>query len=303
MDTCPTLLLAALLTLGCAPDFPMRPSAVAGARVLAVQMEPAELPPGGVGRFSVLAVDPSGTLAAPRIAWSFCRAPRPVSSNTPVSPDCIVAATAAPSAAIAGSVLSAALPEGGCRVHGPEQAPGSERRAPEPDPSGGYYQPLGVALDTELAFGFARLRCALADAPVRVAQDFDARYQPNQNPALDSLILRDASGAQTTRAAPGAKLTIEARWPSAARERYLRYDRRSGGLIEVEERLTLSWFVTGGALDADQQRIEASSNADGVRPNGWTAPTEAAAVHLWVVLRDDRGGITWDSMVVQVTAP
>jgi hypothetical protein len=35
--------------------------------------------------------------------------------------------------------------------------------------------------------------------------------------------------------------------------------------------------------------------------DGWTAPSTAGVVHVWVVLRDARGGAGWGSYSLQVT--
>ena len=39
---------------------------------------------------------------------------------------------------------------------------------------------------------------------------------------------------------------------------------------------------------------------DAFSDNAWTAPSQPGTVHLWIVLRDERGGAGWKSFVVDV---
>ena len=66
------------------------------------------------------------------------------------------------------------------------------------------------------------------------------------------------------------------------------------------EEMRVSWFATAGAFrDGRTGRTEAE--ADEIETeNVWTAPEQPGEVVLWVVLRDDRGGVTWQSYRMQV---
>ncbi|MEO1267712.1 MAG: hypothetical protein AAFX99_06415 [Myxococcota bacterium] len=66
------------------------------------------------------------------------------------------------------------------------------------------------------------------------------------------------------------------------------------------EQLTLTWFVVGeteftrtGFLEGETTLAEAGSNT-------WTTPTEAGAVPLYVVIRDDRYGVGWLTRTVLI---
>ena len=51
---------------------------------------------------------------------------------------------------------------------------------------------------------------------------------------------------------------------------------------------------------AEEKTGRTESDPDGVdTSNGWTAPTEIGPTRLWVVLRDDRGGVGWSEYVIQ----
>jgi hypothetical protein len=71
-----------------------------------------------------------------------------------------------------------------------------------------------------------------------------------------------------------------------------------GRVLGTRERLVLTWFVEGG-----ETLYERTSFIDGVIPldeaarNEWTLPSRADyagdTAGLWVVVRDERGGVGW----------
>ena len=65
----------------------------------------------------------------------------------------------------------------------------------------------------------------------------------------------------------------------------------------------VSWFASSGTFtDAHTGREEAGPD-DPSSDNTWLAPATPGAVFLWIVLRDDRGGVAWKGYRVDVTAP
>lgn len=66
------------------------------------------------------------------------------------------------------------------------------------------------------------------------------------------------------------------------------------------ERLLVSWFVDGGELKYGRTPVRGEPGAT----NTWTAPAASEApLHLYVVLRDGRGGTTWQSYAIELEAP
>ena len=64
--------------------------------------------------------------------------------------------------------------------------------------------------------------------------------------------------------------------------------------------MRVSWFATRGTVDKDHTgRLESESDETS-SDNIWTAPEETGPVFMWVVLRDDRGGVDWQSFKVDV---
>ena len=59
------------------------------------------------------------------------------------------------------------------------------------------------------------------------------------------------------------------------------------------------WFATAGTFDEDHTGREEGDVAPST-DNAWTAPSSAGQVHLWAVIRDDRGGVGWRSFTIDV---
>lgn len=266
----------ALLTLGlagCAPTFDADPAVIDGPRVLAVRATPAEAAPGETVALEALVV---GAAAPPR--WAWCTAPRPAAEARVAAAGCLEGEPAALQPLGAGATLTAPLPADACALFGSEPPPAPPGEPPprpaDPDPTGGYHQPLRVTLgDAPATLARVRLRCALSGAPVAVARRYAAEARPNRHPAL----------ADFTVTADGEGLRLTARWPADAAEAYLRYDATAGALDEARESLTATFYVDGGALGA----VRRTATALEAR---W-APEDGA--RAWVVLRDDRGGVDW----------
>jgi hypothetical protein len=290
--------LIALSLAACQPAFERRASQVDGPRFLAVRAEPAEAAAGATVALTALLVDESGPVLGPAPSWAFCLANRPAADDNTVADACLDDGSPAlrPLAAGPGALEAAgALPLEGCQVFGSEPPPPGPGEPPvrpqDPDASGGYYQPVRVEWPGggRVAFGQVRLACALPSAPAAVVQDFRARYQRNQNPRLLGL-----RGAATV--APGERVALTAEWASDAAEQYVSYDLARVALADRAEVLRLSWFATLGALEAD-----ASGPLEGTEAAvGWRAPDAPGTVHLWAVLRDDRGGMDWRHLALEV---
>jgi hypothetical protein len=90
--------------------------------------------------------------------------------------------------------------------------------------------------------------------------------------------------------------------PCTGSESYVNLDLTARQLVDHRESIRISWFSSDGAFDHDRTgRGESDAN----RPssdNAWTAPATTTDVHLWVVIRDDRGGVGWSTYVIHVTS-
>jgi hypothetical protein len=308
--------IALALVTGCTPAFDDRPSRVDGPRVLAIASVPAEGAPGDEVDLRALYVDEGGDRGGGELGWAFCVERKPLTELGPVSTGCLRASAPATTLVPLGDGLevSGALPADGCRQFGPDRpepvAGEPVGRPVDPDPSGGYYQPVRVRVAADGTEGYAtgatRIACGLGGATPEVAADFTRRYRANANPAIDALALdgapltADDDGQPAATVAPGAEVTLEARWAAcpealvecAGAEQYLYFDPATRGLAVRREAIRVSWFATGGAFDADRTG-RSGDERETASENRWRAPEEPGTVLIWAVIRDDRGGAGW----------
>lgn len=136
---------------------------------------------------------------------------------------------------------------------------------------------------------------------------------------------RDAGISQETDAgvstprrtvSPGETVTFRASWarcappcsgancaapePCTGSEAYLDLDLISHELVDRRESIRVSWYSNAGSFDHDRTGRTESDVDTPDTDNAWTAPSAAADVRLWLVIRDDRGGVGWSSYVIHV---
>lgn len=269
---------------GCAPAEDDAASHIERTRVIAVRFEPAEARPGAQVQVDALVVGPDGPrTSAQGAAWALCLAPKPPTENNSVDVACLGEDAVEPLGS--GLDVMATLPAQGCQLFGP-LSPGPELRPRDADITGGYYQPVRLTVDAEVAFGLGRLRCDLAQAPLSIAQAYEATYQDNVNPVLEAW---DAP----SQAQPGQRVVLAAR--TDAPEPYVRFDAITRALVHDEEVLTVSWFATGGEL-SQARTTPARQRAEVV----WVAPSQPGRYWLFAVLRDSRGGVDWETHALDV---
>jgi hypothetical protein len=85
----------------------------------------------------------------------------------------------------------------------------------------------------------------------------------------------------------------------AGAERYVRLDPMSGALVDGREAMAVAWYATGGAFDFDRAGRSGDDLAI-ASDNTWQAPDRAGPVTMWVVLRDERGGVGWKQYTLDV---
>jgi hypothetical protein len=256
--------------------------------LLAVRADPPEARPGDHVSLRLLGARPEGEWA-PSAEWAFCTAPKPLTENDVVAEECLsdqaaVFATSATGAA-------ALLPAAGCQRFGPDIPPGPTQLRPrDPDSTGGYYQPLRVrAGDADPAVALLRISCGLAGASFDLANEFEARYRPNNNPVLIGLSAQVGGSTRALDALPlGAEVLLTASFDAGSAEPFVVFDPTTGTLVDRRETLLLSWYANAGTFDRSHSEPAAPSSS---ASNLWRAPDVAGPVRLWLVLRDDRGGV------------
>jgi hypothetical protein len=287
------LLLTALAVLpilaACEDGLDQRLSIIDAPRVLAIVAEPAEARPGETVAYRALVASPAGTLdAVPR--WSYCTAPKPPTEDNAVSTRCATGAALQPLGDA--PTVTAALPADACRLFGPEVPPGNFRPR-DPDPTGGFYQPVRADVDPLIAFGLSRITCKLGNATAAISREYELRYVANKNPVLE---LPDAAALAAVPA--HAAIALTAAWPADSAEPYLYYDQLAQALTTRREAMRLSWFATAGALDVDASAVGEDDPATSVTTT-WHTPGPGPAT-LWFVLRDSRGGVATRAISVIV---
>jgi hypothetical protein len=194
--------------------------------------------------------------------------------------------------------VTAAIPGNACSVFGPELG-SADLRPRDPDVTGGFYQPVRVTVfgaDTaDTAYGLERLECKLANASADVVINYAARHEPNANPQLQPLTLAVSGAPVTPDAIPfGASVTLRVSWPAAAAETYVMFDPGTGALVDRRESMRVSWYATAGSFENDRTGRD-ETETETFTENVWTAPTERTTTHLFVVLRDSRGGVAFET--------
>lgn len=299
---------------GCKPDLGAPASLVTGPRILAVRGLPAETVPGGTVAYDILAVDVTGTVAAPDVGWAQCLLPNPPAFSNDVSDACLTI----PDDAGPAPTFSGAIAPNVCSIFGPQTPPVVKGQPPtrpaDPDPTGGFYQPVRAAWQSTglVAFALERVTCRLANAPQDVATAYSTKYTANRNPSLSDLLV--ASGddvttlygaGQSATPAPatiraGQQALLQADFSDDSAETFLVWDVVQLKLLEQRESLRVAWYATAGSFSRDVTG-RASDDPTTYTQNDWTAPTTPGPVHLWAVLRDNRGGIDFASAEIDVT--
>jgi hypothetical protein len=297
-------MVMAMALAGCKPDFGTPASLVTERRILAVRAEPPEVRAGGSATFSALVVSPDGTEAAPTVSWGLCLTPKPLDENNIVSNACLagdgVMAVGAP-----GPSASATVPPNACALFGPDPPPQMANQPPlrprDPDVTGGYYQPLRLSEADVTGFALERVTCTLALAGADLAVQYAMTYQANRNPTLMPLSATVDGAAVGLDALPAGRVVrFSVGWPDDSAESFPVFDLSAAALVTHRESLRVSWFASAGSFEHEVTG-RGEDDTGTTTDDSWTAPTTAGPVHLWLVLRDSRGGIDFASYELHVT--
>ena len=304
------LALIALLLVGCKPDLGSPTSLVTGPRILGVKTDPPEVSPGMPVKTDLLVVDPTGRLS-PQAMWSLCLAHKPPAENNVVSNDCSQAGKQLEPIIESGPRVTVTIPASACALNGPDTPPTKMGEPPlrprDADVTGGYYQPIEVKVGAVRSFVLERISCNLPNVSQDVAKEFQDRYKANTNPAFLRLLVGglelppvvEGSGPATVHVMPGQGVAFEAAWTPESREKFPVYDLARRAVVDRTEELTVSWFATGGEFDRDRTGTTEADTASSIA-NTWVAPTAPGPVHLWIVLRDNRGGLDFREYLITV---
>lgn len=331
-----TFALALLALTACLPEVAADLTTVDTPRILAVAADPAEVGPNKLTTLTALYADADGTITVAPLDWAVCTARRRLAELGPVDPDCLEQKNKHLLPLPRGLSVPGKVPQDACRLFGPDPppaAPGEPAGRPvDPDVTGGYYQPLRVIAEPgDPTLVRLRLACGLAGATQQQAADYRKRYLPNLAPAVTLERDEEPVPEDSLTVAPGAELSLRARWPACpttpacgdavcslgepttcpddcavpgcrGAETYLRFDPTSLTLVEQREAISLAWYATAGSFAAARTG-RAGDDPGTFSDNPWTAPDEPGDHTLWIVIRDDRGAAAWQTLRVRVAAP
>ncbi len=288
--------LMLLAMVGCAPILEDTTPYVTAPRIVAASVEPAEVSPGEPVEIRALVVGPEGEID-PGVEWAFCHARKPLAELGPVSQECLDPG----SEALIPLAETGVLPDDACSLFGPNPPPPSVGtvggRPTDPDVTGGYYQPAVGFLDGDATLVSARVRCGLANVDQDTFVAWNLAYVSNVNPVVESLLVEPS-------VAPGAAVDLTVTWPDCASgcgggEAYVVWDPDAKELVDRREAISATWFATGGTFDVARNGRTGDDPATEL-VNGWTAPEEGGEVWIGVVLRDERGGVGFAGVTIQV---
>ncbi|MBK6688816.1 MAG: hypothetical protein IPG45_30375 [Deltaproteobacteria bacterium] len=253
---------AAATCAGCDDNF-LPYNQVEGTRILGISAEPAELIPGESAQLSALVT------GATSYRWSWC----PVTLGPATGHACALEEHSISTASVAVITLpndlrglceaaaSVAAPQDGLRLNCEDERP-------------------SIAI---------RLVVEADDGPVSALWPLvlgENGRAPNLNPTLTAVWAEGAPLQDGDVVSPGKVLPLLAV--------------ASPTVAEDAESLKVTWFVTGGEVDRARTAYAPGGDLDAMGANTWTLPEsgEDAALHL--VIRDDRGGVSWLSRQVRL---
>ena len=139
----------------------------------------------------------------------------------------------------------------------------------------------------------------------------DPSRPPNQNPRTLEIALRNGGPEDLVRSdlLRNEQIELRAALDPEDAENYLGVPvgDPGGEIRPLRERLIVSWFSTAGSFDPERDAfLDGERSLEEASRTRWTTPLPAdapsAQVDLFVVLRDDRGGATWQRSQTSLSA-
>lgn len=300
--------LAALALLAACGDSFDPFSEITGPRLLAVRATPSTLAPGQTTELDALVVGAE----APILRWRWC----PLIGGPSTSFECLIDEDTVNDTLIgpSGPQVSYDLGEGPV-VEFTHPLPGDsigtvceQLAAVElPDQTStidcSQGLPISVVVDAQLDG-----RSVVAVKEVLLLESDESPFFGNRNPTVLGISIR----------IDGELFALDPDSPPAVEEDATRDfvadipEEASETFVDVDgtarERLIMSWFITAGELDSERETfIDGERDFDEARDVEWTAPPPGDAldgtIDVYVVVRDDRGGVNWAQGSVALEGP
>lgn len=311
------LVISALAAvLGCEDDTE-RISQVTKFRVLGVQADPPEVRPGDGTTFRVLFADPKGAGRKIEVLWFGCIGL--LDPDEELTQGC--RPLSAPHIGLFGeggeAYEIASIPED---VLGEDEL-STKATAFVIGCAGGSLELPDNLLDGESGLNFSDL-CRGGDALVATKTVTVSREKSlNTNPRIETVILGEvseltpvsvdgpANEAESYLCTQGDgcrdQVALEAFLSKSSFEQVT--EDRFGRPETRDERVYLSWFITGGSFDRNRSGIadppDPQAPSWGPFEATWFPPRQGGLFDLWVVAHDLRGGASWRHYVVEAVPP
>lgn len=222
----------------------------------------------------------------------------------------------------------------------PDSAAGGSSRPVDPDETGGFYQPVLVGpRDQAPTFGRVRLSCGLTGLSPSESLAYRLGYRRNENPSIATLVATvgdsrfelEEGGSFSVR--PGSEVNFDVSWGDCPREAscgdqvcspgeeriacpedcreprgcagtetYAVFDREARAVVLRREGIAVAWYSDAGGFSVPENGVASSDPEITRTSNTWKAPTGERDSRLWVVLRDERGGVGFRSVTANVRA-
>lgn len=299
--------VALAFTYGCVPAIEDDPSLALEGQILGVRFQPAEVKPEGETRATALIVSEEEDRTAD-VAFSMCVARKPLSELGPVHPACLSEEKGndALQALGKGSRVKLAVPKNACNLFGPQRPvaePGQPPGRPvDPDASGGFYQPVIARLD-DAVLGSLRLNCGVPGGTQAQVAQYNQEHEDNQNPTVKKVEIRVPGGQWEVislddqaplRVSRNQIIRVRSEWDEL--ERYLYLDPESREFVKKTETLIASFYSSIGGFDEHRVQLDDKGRVTSEFESG----SERGEIQVWIVVRDDRGGLGWESFKLDV---
>jgi hypothetical protein len=215
----------------------------------------------------------------------------------------------------------------------------SAGRPVDPDVTGGFYQPFAAYLGGVVTLGAVRIDCDLANVDRDDVIEYRQRYRVNENPQLTSLVrliddgFEPWSSDEPLVVQPGERVSLRAAWNDCSSEStcgdglctaredpascaedcsgelhgctgsepYVWFNQATKRVEGRREGITVAWYASRGHFESEQtglaeNQADASSFTDNVYVSNETGPGT-----IWIVIRDSRGGQSWQIRHFEVT--
>jgi hypothetical protein len=144
-----------------------------------------------------------------------------------------------------------------------------------------------------------RIACNPRGASLDAANALRGVYVPNRNPTLRSITAATLGGQSVPldRIPAGADIRLEAGFDAADEERYVMLDPATGSVVVRRESLRFSFFSTSGTFESARTGTPGAGAQDGTPTSAttWHVDAVPGPAHLFVVLRDSRGGLDFSA--------